>query len=171
MRGFIVSMRSSWWIVVILTVACGGADTGERAGGDDVPRRAESTRATSGPTAPSDARSSSTEADHPGSPQEVVVALIEAFQAGDRARVEALWARDGGTWTDDAGFRERAAYFQAAEFDLDPGSIVTDTSQGTPMVIVTARQNGRDFAWRFLIAEIDGRLRAGGVETYPVGMP
>ncbi len=101
---------------------------------------------------------------------EVVIALIEAFQAGDQARVEELWARDGGTWTNAEGFRQRAAYFQKAEFDLDPRSITT-TGESSPQVVVKARQDDQDHIWIFHVLEIKGTLRAGGVETRPAGLP
>jgi hypothetical protein len=101
----------------------------------------------------------------------VVIALIGAFQAGDRERVEALWARDGGTWRDDEGFRARAAYYQRAEFDLEPESITVRREGETTRVVVEAREDGKDFIWVFLVTEIDGSLRAGGVVTRPKGTP
>lgn len=101
----------------------------------------------------------------------VVIDLIEAFRAGDREKVESLWARDGGTWTDDEGFRKRAAHFREAEFDLDPSSIVVYTGQGTPQVCVFAEEDGKDYVWSFLVAEIDGRLRAGGMQVSLKGLP
>jgi hypothetical protein len=100
-----------------------------------------------------------------------VVALIEAFQAGDRAAVEALWARDGGTWRDAAGFRERAKYYQDAEFDLDPASIESVEQGDTTTLAVHAESAGIGYTWIFRVSEIDGELRAGGVETRPAGLP
>jgi len=164
-------MKWVWFIVLFLSVACGGSDGGDREQGARTAQHEAHEVASSGSAALPDADGTNSPVHHPDTPKDVVIALIEAFQTGDQAAVEALWARDGGTWTDAAGFRERAAYYQKAEFDLDPKSIEVNTSQGAPMVIVRARQDGQDFIWRFLITKIDGTLRAGGVEAYPAGMP
>ncbi len=107
----------------------------------------------------------------PADPRAAVVALVEAFRAGDRDRVDALWARDGGTWTDAAGFRRRAAAYQATDFDLDPGAMTTFVQGDTTTVAVPARRDGAATVWTFRVREIDGVLRVGGVETRPAGMP
>ena len=159
-------LRRSWWVVLTLAVACGG---GEEGAPDP---EAESPGLSTGDTqASSVSEGVSPSAPHPDTPEEVVVALIEAFRAGDQARVEALWARDGGTWTDAAGFRKRAAYYKDSEFDLASGSIATTDRQGPHQVVVKAKQDGQDYVWVFLVTEIDGTLRAGGVEVRPAGMP
>ncbi len=172
-------MRKSWWIVLMLTVACAGGDGGERADGAGTPETTGSAPTSQQQTSGAEPSSStvsdrgggSPTAPHPDTPKDVVIALIKAFQAGDQAAVEALWARDGGTWTDAAGFRERAAYYQKAEFDLDPASMKAATRLETTTVIVKARQGGQDYVWSFLVTEIDGRLRAGGVEAHLAGLP
>jgi len=159
-------LRRSWWVLVTLAVACAGGD--DRA---PEPREQSTKAAPSDTQAPSGSEHLSPSAPRPDTPEGVVIALIEAFQAGDQARVEELWARDGGTWRDAAGFQKRAAYFQQSEFDLAPDSITTTNRQGLDQVIVPARQDGQDQLWSFLVTETDGKLKAGGVEVRPAGMP
>lgn len=108
-------------------------------------------------------------AERPDTPTDLVLSLIEAFQAGDRAAVEELWARDGGTWTDDEGFAARAVGYQESEFD--PESIETLERSGTTYVAVHADRDSQELVWVFMVTEIDGLLRAGGVEVRPAGMP
>jgi hypothetical protein len=132
----------SWWMVLVLVAACGG---------DDPYRERVSEHL------------------EPGTGEAVVIALIEAFQAGDQERVEALWARDGGTWRDAEGFRARAAPYQSSEFDLDPESITINYDHGLPQVVVRATQDGQDYIWGFFVSEFDGVVRAGGVVTRAVG--
>lgn len=157
-------LRNSYWIAIVLATACGGgADGGAQPPADAPASTARAaTRDASGPSAATSA---------PGEPVDVVIALIRAFQAGDRAAVEARWAADGGTWRDDAGFRERAGYYQRAEFELEPEKISTREDHGATFVAVQAKQDGQAYIWTFLVREIDGTLRAGGVESRPAGLP
>ncbi len=140
-------LSMKWWGLLILIVVCG-----------------------CGVSTAADLSEAAPEAQDVSPEVEVVIALIEAFQAGDQDGVEALWARDGGTWTNAEGFRKRAAYYQKAEFDLDPRSITT-TGDSSPQVVVKAKQDGQDHIWIFHVLEIKGTLRPGGVETRPAGLP
>jgi hypothetical protein len=166
-------MSGSRFLVLMLlmvTCACGGSTAPEQTETAREGREAAGQVGATASEVPADSDVPGAEEPRPETPKEVVVALIEAFQAGDRARVESLWARDGGTWTDAAGFHARAAYYQKAEFDLDPDSIIVTDGQ-PPQVVVRARQDGQEYHWCFLVSEIGGTLRAGGVETRPAGMP
>jgi len=103
--------------------------------------------------------------------KQLVRDLIEAFQDGDRAKVEALWARDGGTWTDQAGFEKRASGYREMEFDLDLETMETGDRGSAIAVVVHAKKEGAPWNWVFLVSEIGGALRAGGVEVHPAGLP
>jgi len=160
-------------LVVLLLVACAGGGDEPVAASKESPAHAapaaKAAAASAGPASPNAApRRESLTAENA---KQVVRDLIEAFRAGDRAAVEALWARDGGTWSDQAGFEARAAGYRRAEFDLTPESMETADRSGTILVVVRARQDGADWLWSFLVAEIGGSLRAGGVESRPAGAP
>jgi hypothetical protein len=160
-------------LLLVLLAACGGQG-GEAveaaAPSGETPRSA--TVAAANPTAssasPAEPRRLPLDAENA---KRLVRDLIEAFKAGDRARVEALWARDGGTWTDDAGFAKRASYYQGMEFDLDPKTMETGDRSGALVVVVHARKAGAEWLWTYLVSEIGGELRAGGAEARLAGTP
>jgi len=159
--------------VVLLFAACAGGGKEAPAASNQAPTPAASaSRAAAAPAEP--ARASAAPRHEPltaESAKQVVRDLIEAFRAGDRAAVEALWARDGGTWSDQAGFEARAEGYRRAEFELAPESMETADRSSAILVVVRARQDGADWLWSFLVAEIGGSLRAGGVESRPAGVP
>lgn len=163
-------IHEPWPAAVLLTVvalaACGGPSTPPAAGPE-----ATSTPPPAAQMATPPLPSADLAGVRPTEPRAVVIALIRAFQARDRTAVEALWARDGGTWRDDAGFRERARYYEETEFDLDAASIESVEQGETTMVAVQAQSGGAAYTWVFRVIEIDGELRAGGVEVRPTGLP
>jgi hypothetical protein len=155
---------------LILFATCGGnheAAGAPAASAPSTPAAAEVPRAASGEGA---AAPRKLPLDVPNAKQ-LVRDLIEAFQAGDRARVEALWARDGGTWTDQAGFEKRASGYREMLFDLDLEAMETGDRGRAIAVVVHAKKEGAPWNWVFLVSEIGGALRAGGVEVQPAGVP
>jgi len=158
-------------MALLLFAACGGDDGGAAravAPSGAAEAAAPAAKATKGPVASAEPRRLPLDADNA---REVVRDLIEAFQDGDRARVEALWARDGGTWTDQAGFDARATGYRETEFDLDLETMETGDRGRAILVVVHAQKDGALWNWTFLVSEIDGALRAGGVEAHPAGLP
>lgn len=163
-------------VVLLLLAACGG---GREASG--APGAAPTGAPAASAPAPPSARAGSETEGAAAAPRalpltvdnarELVRDLIEAFQDGDRARVEALWARDGGTWTDPSGFEQRAAGYRETEFDLDLETMETGERGPAIAVVVHGKKDGAPWNWTFLVSEIGGALRAGGVEAHPAGLP
>lgn len=133
-------------VLALGLVACGGEEAPEADGGEDV-RHSDP---------------ASTEA-----ARQTTLALIQAFQSGDQARAEELFAQEG-RWQTERGFQQWAQMFQNTLFDLDTlrvrphGDSHEVLVEGDVSAESPASRGVRTFA--FFTGNFDGVTKVGGIE-------
>lgn len=162
-------------LILAPLVACGGGDGTERSESRDRP--GEEVRETTPAEAEGDRETvrvgEQTTIRTPDSPKETVIALIEAYRAGDRERVDELSPDLRGRRHDEEAFAERVDHYRELEFDLRPEAIGEyEFGGGTYRVAVPATdEDGQEWNYVFNVRESDGGFEAGEPEAQVPGVP
>lgn len=106
----------------------------------------------------------------PDNPAATVIALIEAFERGDRERAAELYP--ARRWGSDEGFVEMAEYYRGSELDLRPVSIqIWDRDGATRVAVNGTGREGNEMIYVFFLYEEDGDYKVDAVEGRPAGAP